>query len=52
MMKDDMISDTLVQYWIYATIKSSELLKGWRTVIKVKTVSKTKGPFKFNKLLE
>ena len=52
MMKDAMISDTLVQYWKYATIKNNELLMGWRTVIKVKTVSITKGPFKFNKLLE
>ena len=47
-MKDVLISDILVYYWMYTTIKITELLKGWRTV---KTVSKTNEPFKFTKLL-
>ena len=50
-MKDVMISDFLVYYWMCTTIKNIELLKGWRTVIKYKQFQNTKGPLKFNKLL-
>ena len=34
MMKDIMTSDTLVYNWMCTTIKNTELLKGWGTVIR------------------
>ena len=34
MVKDVMMSDTLVYYWMCRTIKKTELLKRWRTVIR------------------
>ena len=34
MMKNVMISDTWAYCWIHATIKSTELLKGRRTIIR------------------
>ena len=33
-MMKDIISDNLVFYWMCTTIKNTELLKGWRTVIR------------------
>ena len=40
MMKNVMISGTFVDYWMCTTIKNTELLKGWRTVLKKKQFQK------------
>ena len=43
-MKNVMIIDTLLYYWMCSTVKNTELMKNCN---KVKIVSKTKGFFKF-----
>ena len=43
MMKNFMVSGTIVYYCMCTTIKSTELLKGWRTVIRQKQFQNQRG---------
>ena len=52
MLKDVMISHTLVYHKMCTTTKDTELLKGMENCNTAKTISETKGAFKFNKLLD